>query len=99
MGGAEAVAVYEFSPEQPDEVALVPGDKVGPTILNRCRSNMAHIRQSRPDSGNGFQVKFLRTFKVGSSSLGSSYNTVEPDEVTLVSGDTVSPGTTRFGTQ
>ena len=28
-------------------------------IINRCRANMAHIRQSRPDSGIGFQVKSL----------------------------------------
>jgi len=25
---------------------------------------MAHIRQSRPDSGLGFQLKFLETFKL-----------------------------------
>ena len=30
----------------------------------RCRANMAHMRQSRPDSGLGFQVKVLQTFKV-----------------------------------
>ena len=28
----------------------------------RCRENMAHIRQSRPDSGLDFQVKVLRSF-------------------------------------
>jgi len=27
--------------------------------IHRCRVNMAHIRQSRPDSGPGFQVKVL----------------------------------------
>ena len=27
----------------------------------RCRANMAHIRESRPDSGFGFQVKVLKT--------------------------------------
>ena len=32
---------------------------------------MAHIRQSRPDSGFDFQVKFLETFKVVPFSLGS----------------------------
>ena len=37
----------------------------------RCRVNMAHIRQSRPDSGLGFQVEVLKTFKIVSSSLGS----------------------------
>ena len=29
-----------------------------------CRSKSAHIRQSRPDFGLDFQVKFLRTFQV-----------------------------------
>ena len=28
----------------------------------RCRANMAHIRQSRPDSGLGFQVNLLHCF-------------------------------------
>ena len=28
----------------------------------RCRASIAHIRQSRPDSGLGFQVKVLKTF-------------------------------------
>jgi len=28
----------------------------------RCRENVAHVRQSRPDSGLGFQVKVLNTF-------------------------------------
>ena len=29
----------------------------------RCRANIAHVRQSRPDPGLGFQVKFLTTCK------------------------------------
>ena len=32
--------------------------------LPRCRANSAHIRQSMPDSGLGFQVKVLKTFKL-----------------------------------
>jgi len=32
---------------------------------------MAHMRQSRPDSGLGFQVKVLRTIQVVAASLGS----------------------------
>ena len=28
----------------------------------RCRANMAHVRQSRPDSGLGFQEKVLEPF-------------------------------------
>ena len=35
------------------------------------RTNIAHIRQSRPDSGRGVQVKFLSTFVVFPSSLSS----------------------------
>jgi len=27
----------------------------------RCRANMAHLRQSRPDSGSNFQRKVLET--------------------------------------
>ena len=33
--------------------------------------NSAHIRQSRPDSGLGFRVNFLKTFQDVPSSLGS----------------------------
>ena len=32
--------------------------------VSRCRANMAHIRQSRPDSGLGFQVIVLKPFKL-----------------------------------
>ena len=39
----------------------------------RFRANMAHIRQSRPDSCLGFQVKALDTFQGVPSSLGSGY--------------------------
>jgi len=31
---------------------------------NRCRANMAHTRQSRPDSGLGSHVKVLKTLQV-----------------------------------
>ena len=37
---------------------------------NRGRANMAHIRQSRPDSGLDVQVKVLKKFKAVSSQLG-----------------------------
>ena len=30
----------------------------------RCRANMARVRQLRPDSGLGFQVKVPKTFKL-----------------------------------
>ena len=29
----------------------------------RCRANMAHVRQPRPDSGLGFQEKVLKPFR------------------------------------
>jgi len=31
---------------------------------SRCRANSAHIRQSKPESGLGFQVKVLETFSI-----------------------------------
>ena len=34
-------------------------------------SNMARVRQSRPDFGFGFQVEFITTFEDVPSSLGS----------------------------
>jgi len=39
----------------------------------RCRASMAHIRQSRPDSGLGFQANVLKPFKGVPSSLGSGW--------------------------
>ena len=36
-----------------------------------CRANSAHVRQSRPDSGLGFQVKVFKLFQGVPSSLGS----------------------------
>jgi len=56
--------------------ARYPCNSVAPTpILGHCccccRANMAHIRQSRPGSGLGFQVRVLKSFQVGASSLGS----------------------------
>ena len=37
---------------------------------------MAHIRQCRPDSGLGFQVKVFKIFEVVPSSLGSGRKSV-----------------------
>ena len=36
----------------------------------RCRANLGEARQSRPDSGLGFQVQVLEAFQVVLSSLG-----------------------------
>ena len=37
------------------------------------RPRMAHARQSRPNSGRGFQVKVLEPFQVVPYSLGRTY--------------------------
>jgi hypothetical protein len=34
------------------------------SVASRCRANTAHIRQSRPDSGRGVQVKAFKLFKL-----------------------------------
>jgi len=39
----------------------------------RSRANVAHSRQSRPDSGLGFQAKVVKTFQGVPSSLECSY--------------------------
>ena len=44
------------------EAVLIQCDPGG---VDRCRTNLAHIRQSRPDSGLEFQVKVLKRLKVG----------------------------------
>ena len=41
------------------------------TSAHRCRVTSAHTRQSGPDSGRGFHVKFLEAFQVDPSVLGS----------------------------
>jgi len=38
---------------------------------DRCRANVAHIRQSGPDSGHGFKAKVHKIFVVVPSSVGS----------------------------
>ena len=42
----------------------------------RCRVNMAHIRQSRPDYGPGSQGNHLKTVEVVPSSLGSVWRSI-----------------------
>jgi hypothetical protein len=51
-----------------DRVARPPPGKAG--HASRSRANKAHIMQSRPDSGRGFQVKAITAFKFAPSSLG-----------------------------
>ena len=50
-----------------------------PSKQHRCRAHMAHIRQSGPDSGRGFQTKVLETFHVVLFFLGVT------SEVTAIS--------------
>jgi len=52
----------------------MPPQLTGPPSF-RCRANMAHVRQSRPDSGLGFQAKVLKIFSSVPSSFGPG---VEP---------------------
>jgi len=51
----------------------------------RCRANMAHARQSRPDSGVGVQVKGLETFQVVPSLLGSGTKVISKRNLTEIS--------------
>ena len=46
-------------------------------VPQRARANMARIRQSRPDAGLGFQLKFRKTPEIVPSSLGSSASASE----------------------
>ena len=41
----------------------------------RSRANMHHIRQSRPDSGLGFQIKVRHSLHIDPSELGSGSKT------------------------
>ena len=48
---------------------------------------MARVRQSRPDSGLGFQAHVLKTLPVVPSSLESGMDTSKFEQDTLVLGD------------
>ena len=50
-------------------VVLPPTHQLSPSSPPRCRANVAHIRQSRPDSGPEFQVTVLKPFQVFACSL------------------------------
>ena len=56
-------------------MSIPAGGSVGPTLctfavsgpgvgVGHCRANMAHIRQSRPDSGLGLQVRVIKNFSL-----------------------------------
>ena len=63
-------------------------------LTARCRANMAHVPQSRPDYGLDFQVDVLQTFQSVPSSLASG--TVEVPRLTdldlFVTGRLTNPG-------
>jgi hypothetical protein len=48
--------------------------------VGSCRANMAHTRQSRPDSGLVFTLNAVTTFSVVPSSLGKMGNHVSHGE-------------------
>ena len=60
------------------------------STVNRVRANMAHVRQSRPGPGLGFQVKVLNTLAGVPSSLGSEGLKVSKNIVDRVRGSRVS---------
>ena len=47
----------------------------------RCRANVAHIRQSMPDSGLGVQVKVLKVFPLRERRADLVYLSPDADEV------------------
>ena len=47
-----------------------------PPLAFSCPANMAQIRQSRPDSGLGFQAKVFKTFWGVLSSLGNGHSNI-----------------------
>jgi len=69
--GCRIVIVEGRVPVQVRRLGLDPG-----FVPSRCRANMAHVRQSRPDSGIGFQVKVPEMFQVVPCSLGSGLDRV-----------------------
>jgi len=58
---------------------LYTSSQIGSESPFRCRANMAHIRQSGPDYGLGFQVKALTNFKLIPLRLATDFET-HPDE-------------------
>jgi len=44
-----------------------------PAAFGHCRAKVAHTKQSRPDSGLGFQVEILKTLGSVPSWLGRSF--------------------------
>ena len=53
---------------------------LGLRVIKKKKKDVAHIRQSRPDSGLGFQVKVRKTFQVVPYSLGSESLSVRERE-------------------
>ena len=57
-------------------------DCQGGHVDSRCRANSKHMRQSKPESGPGFQVKVLKTFEVvlpRSAAVGENHSSDDAD--------------------
>ena len=61
---------HKFVTSQAKKNALTESVRPKRPTRSRCRAQVAHIRQSRPASGLGFQVKARKTFEVVPFSLG-----------------------------
>ena len=68
-----SVSWYNAGPRPGTQNAWVSHPREKHITLGRCRANIAHIRQSRPDSGIDVQGKVLDTFLGVPSSLESGH--------------------------
>ena len=66
LGSARALSQYDVTTVgRPDDGFIGAAlETYGSFCGGRCQANMAHIRQSRPDSGLGIPVKVLEYFKL-----------------------------------
>ena len=60
-----------------------PGSVCTRKMPNRCRPDLAHRRQPRPDSGLGFQVRALISFQGIPSCLGSGGRGLLPGKLRI----------------
>ena len=67
-GGLSLEPLHQAVPATAQVTCLTPSVHVPHEVP---AANIAHIRQSGPDSAVGFQVKVLKPFQVVPSSLGS----------------------------
>ena len=67
----EGAVSYERGTPVVQKPRTTPSEHSPLLLPERCRADLARIRHSRPDSGLGFQIKALTTFKVAPFRLGS----------------------------